>query len=844
MFCRGHGCAPLGSLCVSEASPGDMARRFLLAFVCWLALLGASAVQSDVQADRDQGEELLLPVLGSLPEMLGSAGRLARADEAYKAGQPEPLLPLQQQLYRAPLRRHSYQTLIRTPRQYVDLEPGFVMSGSPFANQFQGKWPRSAPAQIPPSKHGVLPGAIIIDVRHGILLPEGRTREELEPVIRDSYRILDHYLHSNDTHESRTKIIKTRRRRSAPQGRRRRTSSALVGFAAKQNGKTLNVAAGPLAPAPRSAAEVAIPQVEGHSPFWETETVFLKKARSTTQTETTTTMGTTGSEIQSTSEPAKKETTVAERALTMHPELRRFLVEGNVNGTQSDIFVLKDKLDPEQVRPFRLLKVNSTNVTDAYLGTGLETIGRYWLLSPWSRPGGRKGRRRRSVPPYYAVNSFAMNPAYTAGKNKTYYTVFAKVSEAVLQDFIAQNANQRKVHESADVTNMYSGGLFNYVVDNAGKEGKPQPVREHKDGETMEDAFHQVYKDMKKNDELKFGTMAPAGLADEKVEAAVLADVPAGSAEAKVVDNTHQAAQRAGLNKRSHNYRQPDFSGAIAEVSGNEDDHDHGHEHDQDHDHEAPAHPEVSQTDEEHHDLHEAVNAAAPLISADVYQGQIEAKHTLRDKTSLEQAPRGFSPEFVANLKRLAELGYIQNPDLSGRGSFVDQEAKNPETSRDAAVMTLNDLPYASMQSRDELSPPRREYRTPKANPFDHFGMAYHPLKGRKLDASFFESLLPEAVIVPDPDKDMDSASDYPVAVLYRVPRDRLQRSMVPRQGFSRELRDARFRDARYQGPALALQRRARWFSSRGKEDVTPSTTKDNIKCIYRKNSVVCYQSR
>ncbi|KAK8782234.1 hypothetical protein V5799_016421, partial [Amblyomma americanum] len=44
---------------------------------------------------------------------------------------------------------------------------------------------------------GIVPGAIIVDVRHGLLLPQGRTREELEPVIRDSLRILDQYLHAS-----------------------------------------------------------------------------------------------------------------------------------------------------------------------------------------------------------------------------------------------------------------------------------------------------------------------------------------------------------------------------------------------------------------------------------------------------------------------------------------------------------------------------------------------------------------------------------------------------------------------------------------------------------------------
>ncbi|XP_049524654.1 uncharacterized protein LOC125946196 [Dermacentor silvarum] len=47
----------------------------------------------------------------------------------------------------------------------------------------------------PDAGRGVVPGAIIVDVRHGLLLPQGRSREELEPVIRDSLRILDLYLH-------------------------------------------------------------------------------------------------------------------------------------------------------------------------------------------------------------------------------------------------------------------------------------------------------------------------------------------------------------------------------------------------------------------------------------------------------------------------------------------------------------------------------------------------------------------------------------------------------------------------------------------------------------------------
>ncbi|CAN7989767.1 unnamed protein product, partial [Ixodes pacificus] len=291
------------------------------------------------------GSELLLPVLGSLPAVLEPGKRLARADVAYSAGELEPLLPGRR--YRNPLRRHSFKTPVHTPRQYVDLEPGFVLSGSPFINQFQTKWMHSPPAQSPTPDNGVLPGAIIIDVRHGILLPEGRSREELEPVISDSYRILEHYLHSNDSHESRNKILKARRRRSAFQRHLQRTHSTPINFSVKKNDK-LN-AAGPLPSAYRPVASVAAPEA-------------------------------------------------AEIVLPLKPEM-------------------------------------------------------YWLLSPKSS----NRRARRSVPPYYAVNSFAMNPSYNMDKNKTYYTVFAKVSEAVLQDFLAQNANQRKIHESGDMTNMYSG---------------------------------------------------------------------------------------------------------------------------------------------------------------------------------------------------------------------------------------------------------------------------------------------------------------------------------------------------------------------------------------------------
>ncbi|CAN7975181.1 unnamed protein product, partial [Ixodes persulcatus] len=781
------------------------------------------------------GSELLLPVLGSLPAMLEPGRRLARADVAYSAGELEPLLPARR--YRNPLRRHSFKTPVHTPRQYVDLEPGFVLSGSPFVNQFQTNWMRSPPAQSPTPDNGVLPGAIIIDVRHGILLPEGRSREELEPVISDSYRILEHYLHSNDSHESRNKILKARRRRSAFQRHLQRTHSTPINFAVKKNDK-LN-AAGPLPSAYRPVGSVSAPEAAEIVLPLKPEMDTSKRTISTTQSETTTT-GTTVSVIPSTSKSVTEAANVTARDLRMHPELRKFLVEGRVNGTQSDLFVLKEKVDPEQVRPFRLVKVNSTNHTDIYQGTGLKTIGRYWLLSPKSS----NRRARRSVPPYYAVNSFAMNPSYNMDKNKTYYTVFAKVSEAVLQDFLAQNANQRKIHESGDMTNMYSGDLFNYVVDSTGKQANHQPVREHKGGESMEDAFHQVYKDIKKNDELKFGTMPPPGLEDEKVEVAAHVDISKGNADIHAVDDALEAEQKAGLKKRSHlYYGQGNVAEAFAEPHDNEHDHNHGHEHDHDHDQEAPPVPSPPQTNQEHHDTHEDASAAAALNAAQLYP--VEVKHTLREKLSLDQAPRGFSPEFVANLKRLTALGYIHDAALSGKASLVDQETRGPEMSRDAAVMRLDDDPYASIQSREELSPPTRDYRAPEANPFDHFGMAYHPLKGRKLNPSFFESLLPEAVIVPDPNKDyMDSMSDYPVAVLYRIPRDRLPRSGMPRLGYDRAPLDARYRNARYQGPALALQRRARWFSGRDKEYVTPSTTKDNIKCIYRKNSVVCYQSR
>lgn len=45
-------------------------------------------------------------------------------------------------------------------------------------------------------QHGAIPGAVVVDLRHGVLLPQGRSRTELEPVIRDSLRILDLYLHA------------------------------------------------------------------------------------------------------------------------------------------------------------------------------------------------------------------------------------------------------------------------------------------------------------------------------------------------------------------------------------------------------------------------------------------------------------------------------------------------------------------------------------------------------------------------------------------------------------------------------------------------------------------------
>lgn len=380
----------------------------------------------------------------------------------------------------------------------MDLEPSFLMSGSPFVNQFRSKWLRSAPT---PS-NDILPGAIIIDVRHGILLPEGRSREELEPVIRDSYRILEHYLHSNDTHESRSKIIKARKRRSVPRRRYVRRTNLSLDFPLPMSNQGDSTVLAP-SRAPEHSTSTLKPEMVTDGASSET------KARQTTDATTLRTSTTTAAEaLRSSMVP------------TMNARLVKFLVDGSVNGTPSDVFVLKDNVDPSKVHPFRLVQVNSSNATDPYVGTGLDTLGKYWLLPP---EGSRKTKRvkrraRRSVPPYYAVNSFALNPAYTMDKNKTYYTVFAKVSEAVLQDFIAENAKQKAAHESSDLTNMYSGDLFNYVIDRTSKENKAHQ-NEHKVAQSVEGAFQQAYQDIKKEDELKFGTMAPAGPRDEKVEA-------------------------------------------------------------------------------------------------------------------------------------------------------------------------------------------------------------------------------------------------------------------------------------------------------------------------------------
>lgn len=81
-----------------------------------------------------------------------------------------------------------------------------------------------------PGPLGVIPGAIIVDPRHGMLLPQGRSRHELEPVIRDSLRILDFYLHAPEGQNLR----REKRSLGAAQGLRLEKPSGVAGVAARR----------------------------------------------------------------------------------------------------------------------------------------------------------------------------------------------------------------------------------------------------------------------------------------------------------------------------------------------------------------------------------------------------------------------------------------------------------------------------------------------------------------------------------------------------------------------------------------------------------------------------------
>ncbi|KAL3226871.1 hypothetical protein MRX96_024590 [Rhipicephalus microplus] len=90
-----------------------------------------------------------------------------------------------------------------------------------------------------------------------------------------------------------------------------------------------------------------------------------------------------------------------------------------------------------------------------------------------------RGKARAKRSSRYALNAFSINPK-PANKSGGYYTLFARVSEAVLQDLMARNppageSNLSRHHQSP---NHYSGELFQYVVNStAGQPRLPLPPK-------------------------------------------------------------------------------------------------------------------------------------------------------------------------------------------------------------------------------------------------------------------------------------------------------------------------------------------------------------------------------
>lgn len=321
-------------------------------------------------------------------------------------------------------------------------------------------------------QHGAIPGAIIVDLRHGVLLPQGRSRAELEPVIRDSLRILDFYLHAPEgqklRREERSDGPTDARPGSEPLRRVKRSSAAVDQLRKEQRGSVPVVSdtgnreksiLGSREPNPRPKRSVG-------APYYDFSSFAVNPP---------------ASDVFMAGPPVPGPLGVIPGAIIVDPRHGMLLPQGR--SRQELEPVIRDSLRildfylhaPEGQKLRREKRSPGT-------GPGLPVekpsgAAGVAARSPEQRTPGlvqpRRRLKRSARVNHFALNSFAINPK-PLNKTGTYYTLFAKVSEAMLQDLMApRQAPAAESRKSDPPSGRYSGELFNYVRDGTATQKPP-----------------------------------------------------------------------------------------------------------------------------------------------------------------------------------------------------------------------------------------------------------------------------------------------------------------------------------------------------------------------------------
>lgn len=313
-------------------------------------------------------------------------------------------------------------------------------------------------------QHGVVPGAVIVDLRHGVLLPQGRSRQELEPVIRDSLRILDFYLHAPEGQKLRRQKRSDVRMDAGPGGepvRRVKRSAAVSEELRRERRSSVPVV---------SAAGHREQRIQGSR---ESKRRAKRSAGMRYYDFGSFAINPPAADMFMAGQPVPGPLGVIPGAIIVDPRHGMLLPQGRS----------RHELEPV-IR-------DSLRILDLYLhapegqklrrekrspgaGQGLPVEKPSGVVSVAARrpeqriPGLLEPRRRlkRSAKAgHFALNSFAINPK-PLNKTGTYYTLFAKVSEAMLQDLMApRRAPSAEKHKHEPPSGRYSGELYNYVRD-------------------------------------------------------------------------------------------------------------------------------------------------------------------------------------------------------------------------------------------------------------------------------------------------------------------------------------------------------------------------------------------